>query len=353
MRLSFHGIVGIEIEESYPWFETLFCNTMFTEQNAEDYANCKKFITVRYLHKLKPRQSTHVGKGILLIEHGFIDPAYGCQISWENEKTMLIQTSQECNEWLLICMQLMLLSENHSLIHAAALCRDGQAILIPGMSGSGKTPLVAELVRSEGWKLLGDDLLIINPQGEVLSFLKDFVIYAYHKAIFPDLFAHGDGPVAPLSWNSFLRDLVPVVKPMLRTVPSLLAFSRKHNPQSKKISPYRLFAADQLANRAAISEVILLERGESDQETIAETAVQMIASRAVAITLMEVLTHHCWTVLAVCGSAFIDYQLLFVQMYEIFYEAFDQAGTYTMNLPAGLQIDQISKAMIGNMKKNH
>lgn len=48
------------------------------------------------------------------------------------------------------------------LLHAAALERDGYAVLLPAPSGSGKSTLCAALV-SQGWRLLTDEISILDP----------------------------------------------------------------------------------------------------------------------------------------------------------------------------------------------
>ena len=49
------------------------------------------------------------------------------------------------------------------IIHGAVLERDGRAVLLPAPSGSGKSTLCAALMLS-GWRLLSDELIIIDPQ---------------------------------------------------------------------------------------------------------------------------------------------------------------------------------------------
>jgi hypothetical protein len=53
---------------------------------------------------------------------------------------------------------------NHRLIfHAAAVARNGRALLLPAPSGSGKSTLAAALTAS-GWTYLSDELAVVDPQ---------------------------------------------------------------------------------------------------------------------------------------------------------------------------------------------
>jgi HprK-related kinase A len=49
------------------------------------------------------------------------------------------------------------------VMHAAVLARDGQALMLPGFPGAGKSTLCASLALIEGWQLLSDELAILDP----------------------------------------------------------------------------------------------------------------------------------------------------------------------------------------------
>jgi len=53
------------------------------------------------------------------------------------------------------------------LIHAAVVARDDAALVLPGTPGSGKSTLCAALV-ADGWRLLSDELMIIEPSTAAL-----------------------------------------------------------------------------------------------------------------------------------------------------------------------------------------
>ena len=49
------------------------------------------------------------------------------------------------------------------IVHAAVLERGGRALLLPAPSGSGKSTLCAGLVFGGGWRLLSDELALVDP----------------------------------------------------------------------------------------------------------------------------------------------------------------------------------------------
>ena len=55
-----------------------------------------------------------------------------------------------------------------AVIHAAAVARNGHAILLAGRSGAGKSTLAASLVR-QGWRLLADDMAVIWPGPRLIA----------------------------------------------------------------------------------------------------------------------------------------------------------------------------------------
>lgn len=54
-------------------------------------------------------------------------------------------------------------------VQATAICKDNQAILLMGKSGSGKSLLALDLIES-GWTLISDDMTVLTlDQGQVLA----------------------------------------------------------------------------------------------------------------------------------------------------------------------------------------
>jgi len=54
-------------------------------------------------------------------------------------------------------------SHQFLIVHAAVVAKNGQAIILPGEPGAGKSTLCAALV-SRGWRLLSDEMALIDPR---------------------------------------------------------------------------------------------------------------------------------------------------------------------------------------------
>ncbi len=78
---------------------------------------------------------------------------------------------------------------NLMLIHAAALAKDGKAILIPGFTGGGKTTLSVALLRG-GFKILSDDRPFLRKATDgfnLLAFPEDVDVTEQTISFFPEL----------------------------------------------------------------------------------------------------------------------------------------------------------------------
>ena len=51
----------------------------------------------------------------------------------------------------------------HLVMHAAVVAKDGAAIMMPGFPGAGKSTLCSSLVLLDGWRLLSDELTLLDP----------------------------------------------------------------------------------------------------------------------------------------------------------------------------------------------
>jgi HprK-related kinase A len=54
------------------------------------------------------------------------------------------------------------------IVHAAVLEREGRALILPAPSGSGKSTLCAGLAYAGGWRLLSDELMLLDPASGVV-----------------------------------------------------------------------------------------------------------------------------------------------------------------------------------------
>ena len=129
------------------------------------------------------------------------------------------------NFMFLLAFSEMFRARDYFLIHSAAVMGKGKGVLIPALSGNGKTTLCLSLLRS-GFKYLSDDrpfLRRVNGGFEILSFPEEIDVTDNTISLFPEL-RELDDTVLTLGMRKkkfFVERLYPGIT-VDRTVPSVL-----------------------------------------------------------------------------------------------------------------------------------
>ena len=338
---ALYNLVGIAVGDDYPWHDTLFINGVVNESET-DYNTCAQKIRVSYRSELPMEDVRFIGDGNYISPNAYVDKEYGVRIEKLNDGWNLI-VSQECNEWLVIAMELSLLATNHTWIHAAALEKDGSVLLLPSWGGVGKTATVCRFVRNYGWRLLGDDLIIVGEQG-ARPFLKPFVIYPYHRDLFPELFSQGEKKIVTnLAVSSMMSRAIPTVKRVLRMFPRVLAFLRKHNPQSMRVLPHRLFTPEQLSEGGSPAKMVWLERSMKQEVHQEEITAEMVASKAVTVSSVELFAAKLENVYHMCGCGMVTYDEVFGKMHKIIMNTARLSACHLLEIPASVSIMDVGE----------
>lgn len=341
------GIVGINVDDNYRWKERLFIDDDVATSNQEMYSDCKSYIKIKYNINIDFSKARKIEENIYGCDEYIYDSKKGAKIYFEDENNCVIETNQEVNEWLVIMLQIMLLKNGYSFIHAAAVSKNEEALLMPSWGGVGKTASVAKLVKKD-YKILGDDLNIIKSNGEVYPFPKKFVLYFYHKELFPEVFKK-QSPKSNAVLNKFYSAIIPSVKRILRFFPSVLSFMRKHNPQSIKVSPIEIFGKDVISEKSKIKQVMWIERVKGENNFL-NIDVNDLASKAVAVTVNEIFNENTEAVLIMCGFLLTKYEDIFVNMYNIYLNAFNNTITNKLNVSENVHVSVVADEVIKNIK---
>ena len=306
-------------------------------------------LTVGYLKEFDYNECMNSGE-IWYNENKFIDKELGVCVTKINDSEFMIGANRACPEWFFVMCEMMLLKSGCTWIHGAALEKNDGAILMPARGGVGKTATVVNMVRKHGWRLLGDDLEILDSNNNsVHPFLKHFYIYGYHKNLFPELFENNreKKPISNQYISKMVSKMIPTVKGVLKKYPTLLETARKLNPQSIKVSPKKIFDKEQLSDGAKyIEKVIWLERVKKRDINYFECTPENVASRAAAITLTELtygkmnMNLHLW---AMCCSEILNYNEIYPKIYEIILNCIKDAKTGILEIPEEVSVDELSE----------
>ena len=161
-------------------------------------------------------------------------------------------------------LQMALGQRHFLLIHAASVERDGKVLILTGESGSGKSTLAA-LLGENGWRLLGDEFALIDPQsGEAHPFprpisLKNASIDVLQAIAPPERF----GTRINGTPKGDIRHLIPNAKALkgmdTPAPPALILFPRYGLPSDvRAVLPSEVFIR---LTQASTNYVALAERG--------------------------------------------------------------------------------------------
>lgn len=351
MKFSIEGIVGIDIDPNYRWTDTLFFNNEVASKDVSDYDSCKSYIKIVYTRALLTDDCREITDGLFIGENTIVDKKLGCRIE-RNDNGYNFIVTQECNEWLIVCCQLLLLENGYTFVHAAGLEKCGNTLLLPSWGGVGKTATVVKMVREENWRLLGDDLIIIDTNGNAIPFLKPFVIYGYHQPLFPELFMRRKGIIRNSFISDWLRKCIPTIKRVLRTVPNLLAYARKHNPHSMRINPSEIFAREQLSTGGKIDRVIWLERLPENNGAV-DISDKEIISKIASVTILELFSDRISAINIMCGCAMLRYEDLYIKMYDIISRALRGVKSTQLTIPTSVSIKDVGMTVCEYIKNEN
>ncbi len=199
---------------------------------------------------------------------------------------------------LLGLLQQLLLRRGISLAHAAAV-KDlgGNVLVLAGAGGVGKTALAGFLVKEKGYKLLGDDMVLLTDSGECLAFHRPFTLKEYHQSVYPEVFARRKR----MGWQRrFLRSVIwqvysnapfrGVLDRVLRSggLYNRIAFIPFIRRDYVDIVPVNeIFSAELLASRGPVARTLFLARSSAPEFSLEERDGIWMASRMFAVLYQE------------------------------------------------------------------
>lgn len=168
-------------------------------------------------------------------------------------------------------LRFLLVSKGYVLLHSAALVGEHGATLLSAQTDTGKTSTVITLVRSRGYRFLSDDMTIIDPCGDAISYPKPMTLSFHTMGVAKDgRLSVGDrGKLAiqsrlhSKSGRTVGRALGEKNLPIM-TINSAVQFLVP--PPKHRIDD--LFDCA-VGGRAPIQNVVLMERGEELLESVA------------------------------------------------------------------------------------
>lgn len=336
------NLIEISVSDTYIWKDTLFINGGLAEISEHSSFGCQNKIVIEKISALNLSNVRCIGDRVYIGENTYVDEQYGVRLERISQNEIHLKVTQECNEWLVITIELLLLSQNMTLLHAAAIEKDGEVLLLPSWGGVGKTATVCRFIQNYGWKLLGDDLIIIK-DNQAIPFLKPFVIYPYHRNLFPQLFtAYSDKHIVKnLKINALMSKAIPTVKRLTRPFPRILAFLRKHNPQSMRVFPQDLFTTEQLSEGGSIKKIVWIERCVDSKILFRKSNASEMASKSCMVSSVEIFADHLNSIFHMGGCGLFSYDETIGKMQNLIYSLSNCVECAVLEIPIDISIEKI------------
>lgn len=353
--IDIHGLVNIEVDENLPQRKNLIDSIadVLILPNIDKHDSSRttqlKIIYKKYFSVKGMRKITKYG---YVQNRTLIDKKYGIQLEIPNKNLFILQMNNSCLEWFIWVLQLIFLTKGITFVHSATLEKNGKALIFPAHAGMGKTALTIDFIKNHGWRILGDDLVLLSSDGICYAFPKPMTIYSYYNKILPEIFNKDRGPIIPKRWNVFFIQINKRIKRLLRPFPMLLYFARKHNPRLVYINPSKILGIKNLAKEARLRIIIWLERTNKFSSPMLRRSYNSFIREVLQCTISE-FDMHCvqLTNIAIAEGAFMLEPLdpIWTKIIE---EGFKGSVQYILSLPSEIPIERISKIVNDLLIKN-
>lgn len=202
--------------------------------------------------------------------------------SLSEQSTLTISTSFNKMKANLIFegwLRLQLIQAGFVLVHAAAICKGAQSILVPAWKGMGKTSVCLKLVES-GYHFMSDDRVFLSGQGALLS-LPRYVVIKHSNAMFFQQFLSLKARIGLCLFR--LQDLC---KHAI-TKKSIGHLARRAFPP-RHMRIHSLYPEAVIQTQAMLTHVLCIQKTENIQEAvIEESTASTLASAAMHIGNVE------------------------------------------------------------------
>jgi hypothetical protein len=202
----------------------------------------------------------------------------------------LIICADHPNFLINIYVQILLIEQNHTLIHASAFqTKSGKINIFAGPGGVGKTAILGHAVSQMGLKYLGDDLVIINLSKECLSYPRQFVLKKYHSEIYSKTFSESKIYNFNFSYlKRFLHENLPfvgIIKTFLKKIGFYYRIAGIIRPKDflATISPEKIFGINKFVNSDTIGSIIYLDKTMDNNFLINSSSDQILSNRIMSV----------------------------------------------------------------------
>lgn len=252
-------------------------------------------------------------------------------------KQFVLACNRDPLSFVLPLVEWVLLQQSHSLVHAAGVGLNGKGVLLPATGGVGKTAAVQKLCSLPHASFLGDDLVILSDQCELLSFPKPMFIYPYHRELFPHVFAKANKFVVPKALTRAVGAIRRLIRPLLRAFPRVEEFGRQYTPEHIHTPARVALPGVEFSTRLPLSLVLYLERYPGQEVRLEKLDAEKYSAIMTEILIREMgipageLLDECFRHELIPKAQYVGLQK------KIFQKALRSRPAYKLSLPDNLQ----------------
>ena len=193
-------------------------------------------------------------------------------------------------------LQLLLAPQGVSMVHAAGVERNGDVLLLPAFGGAGKTLAAGVLVQEHGYRFLGDDIVLLTREGQVLPFPRPLMLYGYHDVVYGDYLKKFRSAVIMQRSIGRLKRNVVVNLPLRSLIGGIArgagveGFARRVASTQEHLvgaEPEDVFGRERLSNGGRVKRVVMLQRSDGMAFRCTDTVATQVAQRMFAIIHLE------------------------------------------------------------------
>jgi hypothetical protein len=251
----------------------------------------------------------------------------------------LIICADHPNFLINLYIQILLIEQNHTLIHASAYqAKSGKINIFTGAGGTGKTAILGHAVSQRGLKYLGDDLVIINLSKECLSFPRYFVLKKYHSQIYSNTFSESKIYNFNFSYlRRFLHENLPfvgIIKTLLKKIGFYYRVADKIRPKDflATIPPEKVFGINKFVNIGSIGSIIYLDKTIDNNFLINPTSAQILSNRAMSVIHHEFRDYNSH-LLSLGALNVINYNLYMKNTSELLNDILNNIKLFELSVP--------------------
>jgi hypothetical protein len=251
----------------------------------------------------------------------------------------LIICADHPNFLINLYIQILLIEQNHTLIHASAYqTKSGKINIFTGAGGTGKTAILGHAVSQRGLKYLGDDLVIINLSKECLSFPRYFVLKKYHSQIYSNTFSESKIYNFNFSYlRRFLHENLPfvgIIKTLLKKIGFYYRVADKIRPKDflATIPPEKVFGINKFVNIGSIGSIIYLDKTIDNSFLINPTSAQILSNRAMSVIHHEFRDYNSH-LLSLGALNVINYNLYMKNTSELLNDILNNIKLFELSVP--------------------